>query len=131
MKFIRRPLEFEAFPWKGNGDHPKDNCHLIIDIVKEGDTEGKPYMSEGEVVRRYNLPDVDGKCDECGWPMHVHGWIDGYINKDNTCWVVCPGDWIVTDVDGSYKVYNLNELLHAAEPVDVERNVIPEAVEVG
>lgn len=135
MRFVRLPLEFDAHPWKGPGDHPNDNCHLIFDTDAEGKTVGQPYMSEGDVVRRYNMPDVDGKCEECGWPMRVHGWIDGYANKDNTSWVVCPGDWIVTDLDGSYKVFSLNDLLYVAEPIERETKVVvehpPEATEVG
>jgi hypothetical protein len=34
--------------------------------------------------------------------MHIHGWIDTSSPKSGG-YVVCPGDWIVTDADGNQK----------------------------
>ena len=53
---------------------------------------------EGDIVRYFRRPDVpDGRaCQHCGQTMHVHGWID---TKEGGH-IVCPGDWIVTGVQG-------------------------------
>jgi hypothetical protein len=73
-KYRKKPVVIEATPWFRNGDHL--------------------------VVGYYRTPECDGQeeCSHCGRIMHDHGWIDtlerGYI--------VCPGDWIITGVQGEY-----------------------------
>src|SRR5689334_10745466 len=90
MKFRKRPVVIEASQWFKNGDHPQDDCHTI-------DTN-PPFLSEGRVVRYFRRPDVSGhkECQHCGQIMHVHGWID---TKEGGH-IVCPGDWIITGVQG-------------------------------
>jgi hypothetical protein len=44
---------------------------------------------EGNVVRFYRTPNLDGKCicETCGKTMHEHGQLHNIP--------VCPGDWII------------------------------------
>ena len=93
-KYRKRPVVVEATQWFKNGDHPEDNPHTAYD------SEGNAYVSEGEVVRYFRLPDVGGKnpCKHCNDTMHNHGWIDTLEGGH----VVCPGDWIITGVNGEY-----------------------------
>jgi len=86
--------------WFKNGDHPNDNCKLLTG------SDGNKFLSEGEVVRRFRNPDVDGqlRCEKCGNKYHYHGWLD---KEDIT---VCPSDYVSIDKneDGKYEV--LSEL---------------------
>lgn len=92
FKFVDKPIE--AHQWYENGDHPLDNSRSIQS--SEGD-----FLSEGDVVRRYNHPKVSGSdiCPKCGYRVKKHGWID----QEDFSKAVCPGDWIITVTDG-YRV---------------------------
>lgn len=81
-KFRKKPVVIEAHRWRTNGDHPNDG----------------PGHSEGEVVRYFRHPDYDGHDihDPCGYDWNRHGWIDT-LEGGHT---VCPGDWIITGVQG-------------------------------
>ena len=86
MKYRKKPVVIEATRWFKNGDHPEDNT---------------PYADrEGAVVRYCRTPALDGTkhCKHCGHTMHVHGWIDT-LEGGHT---VCPGDWIITGVQGEH-----------------------------
>jgi len=91
-KFRKKPVEIEATQWFKNGDHPEDKSEPVYSKDSEA------FMSEGKVVRYYRRPDDDGqrKCEKCGEIMHVHGWIDTLEGGH----IVCPGDWIITGVQG-------------------------------
>ena len=91
--FRKKPVVIEATQWFKNGDHPLDACELVA--VPRGQM---PFMSEGEIVRYFRRPDVDGQqpCGYCGQLMHNHGWIDTLEGGH----IVCPGDWIITGVQG-------------------------------
>ena len=93
MKFKKKPVVVEASRWFKNGDHPHDNSHLLKH-------DGKEFLSEGEVVRRWVRPDIpsDTKCGRCGETMSKHGWVDT-LEGGHT---VCPGDWIITGVEGEH-----------------------------
>ena len=56
------------------------------------------FDTEGKIVRRYNTPNMDGKtaCKHCGNTMRQHGWIDTLEGGH----IVCPGDWVITGVQG-------------------------------
>ena len=84
MKFRKRPVVIDATQWFKNGDHPEDYS-------------GDPPV-EGAVVRRFRRPGVSGGacCEKCGEAMRKHGWIDTFEGGH----VVCPGDWIITGVEG-------------------------------
>ena len=70
-----------------------------------GFKDGKPFRSEGHVVRYYRNPTVLGAspCIHCGKQMHVHGWLDqrepgpGEGKVETT---VCPGAYVIELLDG-------------------------------
>ena len=86
MKFRKKPVIIEATQWFQNGDHPDDN------LPQPG--------FEGNVVRRFRRPEPEylGLLThaKCGYLWHDHGWIDTIEGGHN----VCPGDWIITGVQG-------------------------------
>ena len=75
-----------------NGDHPEDNCRVITP------SDGDPFLSEGNIVRYFRHPDINGehRCERCEVIMHSHGWIDTLEGGSR----VCPGDWIITGIKG-------------------------------
>lgn len=91
MKFRKKPVVIEASQWFKNGDHPEDKSEMIDGVHYTG-------LSEGEIVRYFRRPDVEGDhpCKTCGKGMHDHGWIDT-LEGGHT---VCPGAWIITGVKG-------------------------------
>ena len=91
MRYRKKPVVIDATQWWKNGDHPDDNSHPIGEI-------GSGELSEGRVVRRFRSPDIPGEqeCSKCGKPMHGHGWIDTLEDGHNAC----PGDWIITGIQG-------------------------------
>lgn len=103
MKFRKKPVVIEATQWKRNGDHPEDYANEKVGFdngklrIWTG-AEVKANGWEGQVVRYYRRPDDDGQraCEHCGLPMNNHGWID---TKEGGH-IVCPGDWIITGVQG-------------------------------
>ena len=84
-KYRKKPVVIEANRWFKNGDHPKD---------------GGGGLREGELVRYYRTPELDGQnvCKHCGNIMHNHGWIDTLEGGH----IVCPGDWIIEGVEGEF-----------------------------
>lgn len=93
-KFRKIPVLIEATQWFKNGDHPNDDCRMITPVTGDGE----PFLSEGKVVRFYRRPGRDGElpCQHCKVRMHDHGWID---TKEGGH-VVCPGDFIITGIQG-------------------------------
>lgn len=91
MKFRHRPIVVDAIQWFKNGDHPEDNCDTLI-------INGKPVLNDGEIVRRYYgvYAEHIGKCLECHRAYNDHGKVD--TGEDVV--KVCPGDWIVKNLDG-------------------------------
>ena len=72
-KYRKKPVVIEAIQWFKNGDLA--------------------------VVQLYNHPIQQRNadlCQHCGVKMSNHGWIDTLEAGHN----VCPGDWIITGVDG-------------------------------
>lgn len=103
MKFRKKPVVIEATQWFKNGDHPDDyaadeqgfeNGKLRVFTG----AERKANQWEGGVVRYFRRPDVPGDklCEQCGQPHHIHGWVDTLEQGHR----VCPGDWIITGVQG-------------------------------
>ena len=88
-KYQKKPVVVEARQWFKNGDHPEDFSEL-----------GRGGLTEGHIVRYFRRPDVEGEkqCVKCGDDMHWHGWIDTLEGGH----IVCPGDWIITGVQGEY-----------------------------
>lgn len=101
-KYRKKSVVVEATQWFRNGDHPDDG----------------PAEQEGAVVRYYRMPPLNDAgeinpnnklnsqkrhCDlpysrrrKCVAIMHDHGWIDT-IEGGHT---VCPGDMIITGIQG-------------------------------
>lgn len=92
-KFRKKPVVIDATQWFKNGDHPEDE----IREIPRDDGEGT-FDSEGKIVRRFRRPDISGDsgCERCHLPMRGHGWIDTLEGGH----IVCPGDWIITGVQG-------------------------------
>lgn len=94
-KFRKKPVTIKADQWFKNGDHPDDYV---------GDVEGydaayrKEHEWEGGVVRYFRHPTVSDtdSCKHCGEEMFMHGWIDTLEGGH----IVCPGDWIITGIQG-------------------------------
>jgi hypothetical protein len=94
MKFIKKAIVIEATQWFKNGDHPQDDVFRKFEDTGKTPTEPR----EGSVVRYFRSPTYGGmeKCSKCGRSMHDHGWIDTLEDGHN----VCPGDWIITGIQG-------------------------------
>lgn len=104
-KFRKKPVVIEASQWKINGDHPLDYSkgHLGLenDILRTFSADERRSKGwEGDVVRYFRRPDVDGErlCTHCDVRMHDHGWIETLEGGH----IVCPGDWIITGVHGEH-----------------------------
>lgn len=100
-KFRKKPVVIDAIQWFKNGDHPADACSMITPPTKYRSDPGfsmEPFPSEGKIVRYYRRPDDSGsrECEKCGKTMHQHGWVDTLEGGH----IVCPGDWIITGVQG-------------------------------
>lgn len=91
MRFRKKPVIITAAQWFKNGDHPQDTCTAIH-------ADDGVHLSEGQVVRYFRHPETDGKtpCKHCGQLMQRHGWIDTMEGGH----IVCPGDWVITGVQG-------------------------------
>ena len=87
IKYKKKPIIVEATQWFKNGDHPKD-------------TPPGNYLREGAIVRYHITPNQDRqtKCKHCNNTMHIHGWIDTLEGGH----IVCPGDWVITGVNGEF-----------------------------
>jgi hypothetical protein len=103
MKFKKKPVVIEANQWFKNGDHPLDYSKVHGGFEDDVWREFSPELRkdkdwEGDIVRRYRTPELDGQtaCKQCGDIMHNHGWIDTLEGGH----IVCPGDWIITGVKG-------------------------------
>ncbi len=94
-KYRKKPVVIEAIQLLKNGDHPFDGVGM-----EAPDGNGGVYERiEGMVVRFFRRPDVSGDTpcrNNCGHIMHDHGWID---TKEGGH-IVCPGDFIITGVQG-------------------------------
>ncbi len=105
MKFRKKPVVIEATQWFKNGDHPDDYAsdqhgfeNGALRIFTGAERKAKGW--EGGVVRYYRHPSGDGHepCKHCGRIMHEHGWIDTQEGGH----IVCPGDWVITGVQGEH-----------------------------
>jgi hypothetical protein len=102
MKVRKIPVEVEAHRWYENGDHPMDDF----------DHKG----IEGNVVRYFRHPYVSSNtlCKHCNQKFHSHGWID---TKEGGH-IVCPGDYIITGVEGEYYPVKTSIFLKTYEKVE-------------
>lgn len=77
MRFVRRPEQVEAVQWFAHGGHEMVESLQNIEWVT-----------------------TDRLCTACGKKLLEHGWIKT-LAAFNDEHIVCPGDWIVTDVFGN------------------------------
>lgn len=93
MKYRKKPVVIEATQWFKNGDHP-------------------------EVERYLTSPDACANeyCLKCMNPMENHGWIDTLEGGH----IVCPGDFIITGVQGEQYPCKPDIFQETYEPVGGE-----------
>lgn len=102
-KFRKKPVIIDASQWFKNGDHPQDYLKPT-DGLENGELrtwtgdEAKALGWEGQIVRYYRNPEDDGEraCERCAVRMHEHGWVETLEGGH----IACPGDWIITGVQG-------------------------------
>jgi hypothetical protein len=77
--------------WWKNGDHPKDNVWRPFEDTGKVPIEPR----EGKFIRYFRHPCIDGKskCEDCGYIMNDHGWIDDGAGGEK----VCPGDYVTVE----------------------------------
>lgn len=94
-EYIKLAIPVKATRWFKNGDHPHDYDSPYNGVTAEHRRE---HNWEGEVVRYFRHPSFGGeeKCMVCGQRNHDHGWIDTKEGGHR----VCPGDWILTGIEG-------------------------------
>ncbi len=71
-KFRKKPVVVEATQWFKNGDHP------AVQYLRH------PFVSDIK------------PCKHCGKMLHAHGWIDTLEGGH----IVCPGDFVITGIQG-------------------------------
>jgi hypothetical protein len=105
VKYRKKPVVIEATQWIRNGDHPLDYSKTHDGFengeLRQFSPEHRKQMQwEGDIVRYYRLPSVNGmtECKHCNRIMHDHGWIDTLEGGH----IVCPGDYIITGVKGEH-----------------------------
>ena len=101
MKYRKKLDTIEATQWFKNGDHPLDGCNSPED--------------EGKIVRYYPNP-TDGRiCNYCADDMYGHGYIE--VMK-GAGYIVCPGDWVITGINGEYNLCKNNIFKRTYESVE-------------
>jgi len=97
MKYRKLPVVIEATQWFKNGDHPSDEAFVTIPGLN---SPGIKVQRGGGVVHRYPWVNYNEhrRCVDCRRDMRDHGWIE--TSKGG--YQVCPGDWIITGVNGEY-----------------------------
>jgi hypothetical protein len=110
-KYRKKPVVVDAFQWFKNGDHPDDGC--TTEVERDGEVLRGP---EGKVVRYFRCPKLasEAPCAKCGQKHHIHGWIETLEGGH----IVCPGDWIITGVQGERYPCKPDIFAATYEPVD-------------
>jgi hypothetical protein len=85
--FRKKPVVIKAIQWFRNGDHPEDES------VSAGYSA---FLTEGKVVSPFISHAGGFSCSVCGDLYSNHG----SIKTLEGVMTVCPGDWIVTGVNG-------------------------------
>ena len=120
MKFRKKPVVIEATQWYKNGDHPLDYSKQFTSfengkVTSIPPSHRKDHNWEGDIVRYFRDPDKkdDWKCVHCGNVYHDHGWIETLEGGH----IVCPGDWIITGVQGEHYPCKPDIFKETYEPV--------------
>lgn len=120
-KYRKKPVVIDAIQWFKNGDHPLDYAKDTQGF-ENGElrtftgAERKEKGWEGGVVRYFRRPDIHGDeaCQNCGDNMDDHGWIDTLEGGH----IVCPGDWVITGVNGEHYPCKPDIFAATYEPVE-------------
>lgn len=90
-KYRKKPVVIEAAQWFKNGDHPLDYIKTLTGLGNGAlrdfpPEERKAKCWEGDIVRYYRTPAIDGQdqCKHCGEIMHRHGWIETLSIKNKS-----------------------------------------------
>lgn len=127
-RFKKMPIVVKATQWFKNGDHPEDDVFRPFEDT--GKIPDKPR--EGAVVGYYRSafsPGGQDMCSRCGELMYTHGQLRAPEGNH----VVCPGDWIITDLKGECRPCKPDIFEASYEEVeeDVEReSPAPPPVEI-
>lgn len=108
--FRKKPVTISAVQWFKNGDHPED------DVFRPDKATGMVPAApqEGAVVKYFRNPETDeDACKYCGCVIRSHG----YIKTLEGGHIVCPGDWIVTGVQGERYPVKPDIFAQTYEPV--------------
>ena len=89
-KFRKKPIVVEATQWFKNGDHPEVSMF-----------PPKPHRP-------------NESCLNCGHVGRRHGWIDTLEGGH----LACPGDWIITGVQGEHYPCKPDIFKQTYEPVE-------------
>lgn len=95
-KFRKKPVVIEAYQWTKNGDHPLDGVGMEAPCYPG--SKDVYIRQEGLVVRHFRDPDIHDEepCAVCRKIAIDHGFIDTLEGGHR----VCPGDWIITGIQG-------------------------------
>jgi len=125
-RWRKKPVEIDAHQWFKNGDHPEDYMNSIIDYSLDQKPRYTPEYQklknwEGQVVRYFRDPDSSGEkeCNHCQKIMHVHGWIDTLEGGH----IVCPGDYVITRVEGERYPCKPGIFLKTYDPVELSKEI--------
>ena len=112
MKYRKKPVVIEAEQW-----------HKVTYTYEPSEEEPLRPAEYHLDVGYFRHPDVPGDkmCElpngkSCGHTMHDHGWIDT-LEGGRT---VCPGDWIVTGIQGERYPCKPDIFEATYEPVEEE-----------
>lgn len=94
QKYRKRPVVIEAFQWFKKGDHPEDNCETIHPNP-DNNVHLKSFLSENEFIEYYGFG-RNKICKICNKSLYHHGCIRTLEGKH----IVCPGDYIITGIQG-------------------------------
>jgi hypothetical protein len=106
--YRKKPTIVAAFQWFKNGDHP-------LDMVAPGSDK------EGEFIKRHVMQPWarDDICGDCHRPYKEHGC--RYTPKKT--YIICPGDYIVTDENGEHTPYKPATFKQVYEAI-TERHIV-------
>lgn len=97
-RYRKKPVVVDATVWNEPGDHPKVDYfrHPPVDPATGEVTAGAEGVLLGQMKHSETPPRF--RRETCDRIMHDHGWIDT-LEGGHT---VCPGDWIITGVQGEH-----------------------------
>lgn len=97
-KYRKKPVVIEATQWREHGDHDAVGMYRYppVDPFTGEISANSEAVSMGE-LRHCETPERFRR-KECGYLMDDHGWIDT-LEGGHT---VCPGDFVITGVQGEH-----------------------------